>query len=182
MLQGNDQSAQMGLDAPRWGLDASAHEWPRVFLYAVPPLELITPTLTRVRERGLIPDSPPLAREILAGGGISTPVWQAMASATVQGPPDADRQGRSFKSAFEWWCVKARVLAFQSSVPVILTFLLELLDFSTVKVYLAAILVCQIGFGDNTVDQHSTKPRLFVCERVMAPVSRPVAFLAVASG
>ena len=35
------------------GLDALAHEWPRVLLYAFPPLELITPTLSRVRERGL---------------------------------------------------------------------------------------------------------------------------------
>lgn len=41
-----DQSAPMGLDA-------MAHEWPRVLLYAFPPLELITPTLARVRERNL---------------------------------------------------------------------------------------------------------------------------------
>lgn len=41
-----------GQSAPM-GLDALAHEWPRVLLYAFPPLELITPTLARVRERGL---------------------------------------------------------------------------------------------------------------------------------
>ena len=41
-----------GQSAPM-GIDALAHEWPRVLLYAFPPLELITPTLARVRERGL---------------------------------------------------------------------------------------------------------------------------------
>ena len=35
------------------GIDALAHQWPHVLLYAFPPLELITPTLARVRERGL---------------------------------------------------------------------------------------------------------------------------------
>lgn len=39
-----DQSAPLGLDA-------LAHEWPRVLLYAFPPLELITLTLSRVREK-----------------------------------------------------------------------------------------------------------------------------------
>lgn len=33
------------------GVDALAHEWPRVLLYAFPPLELITATLLRVREK-----------------------------------------------------------------------------------------------------------------------------------
>ena len=35
------------------GLDALAHKWPKVLLYAFPPLELITPILARVRERSL---------------------------------------------------------------------------------------------------------------------------------
>ncbi|KAK7933481.1 hypothetical protein WMY93_004377 [Mugilogobius chulae] len=39
-----DQSAPLGLDA-------LAHEWPHVLLYAFPPLELITATLSRVREK-----------------------------------------------------------------------------------------------------------------------------------
>ncbi|XP_023819243.1 uncharacterized protein LOC105357907 [Oryzias latipes] len=38
-----DQSAPLGVDA-------LAHEWPCRLLYAFPPLELIAPTLTRVRE------------------------------------------------------------------------------------------------------------------------------------
>ena len=40
-----------GRSAPL-GLDALAYEWPRVLLYAFPPLELIIPTLARVREKG----------------------------------------------------------------------------------------------------------------------------------
>ena len=35
------------------GLDALAHEWLCVILYAFPPLELITPTLAKECERGL---------------------------------------------------------------------------------------------------------------------------------
>ncbi|XP_058634818.1 uncharacterized protein LOC131542294 [Onychostoma macrolepis] len=40
------------MDAPL-GVDALAHPWPRVPLYAFPPLCLIIPTLARVREQGL---------------------------------------------------------------------------------------------------------------------------------
>ncbi|XP_027146580.1 uncharacterized protein LOC113748120 [Larimichthys crocea] len=39
-------------DAPL-GVDALAHPWPNVLLYAFPPLSLISPTLTRVRAQGL---------------------------------------------------------------------------------------------------------------------------------
>lgn len=39
-------------DAPL-GVDALAHPWPNALLYAFPPLSLISPTLTRVREHGL---------------------------------------------------------------------------------------------------------------------------------
>ena len=35
------------------GVDALAHEWPKTLLYAFPPVALISPTLARVRERGL---------------------------------------------------------------------------------------------------------------------------------
>lgn len=38
-------------DAPL-GVDALAHAWPRVLLYAFPPLALIPSTLARVREHG----------------------------------------------------------------------------------------------------------------------------------
>ena len=35
------------------GVDALAQPWPNVLLYAFPPLSLISPTLTRVRDQGL---------------------------------------------------------------------------------------------------------------------------------
>lgn len=35
------------------GVDALAHSWPRVLLYAFPPLSLISPTLARARDQGL---------------------------------------------------------------------------------------------------------------------------------
>lgn len=38
-------------DAPL-GMDALAHPWPNALLYAFPPISLILPTLTRVREQG----------------------------------------------------------------------------------------------------------------------------------
>ncbi len=39
-------------DAPL-GVDELAHPWPNVLLYAFPPLSLISPTLSRVRDQGL---------------------------------------------------------------------------------------------------------------------------------
>lgn len=60
--------------------------------------------------------------------------------------------------AFEEWCVNSGHVALNSPVPVILTFLQGLLDkglaFSTIKVYLAAISACHVGFGDKTAGQH----------------------------
>ncbi|KAL6475051.1 hypothetical protein MHYP_G00160910 [Metynnis hypsauchen] len=35
------------------GVDALAHPWPNILLYAFPPLSLISPTLVRVRDQGL---------------------------------------------------------------------------------------------------------------------------------
>lgn len=71
---------------PPMGLDALVHEWSRILLYAVPPLDLITPTLARVRERVhalvLIAFCWP---GTLAGGGISAAVRAAAASATPLG-------------------------------------------------------------------------------------------------
>lgn len=82
-------------------------------------------------------------------------------------------------SAFEDWCVKAGVLAFQSPVSVILTFLQELLDkglaFSTVKVYLAAISACHVGFGDKTAGQHPLVCQFMKGARRLRPVSRNLA-------
>lgn len=54
---------------------------------------------------------------------------------------------------FEEWCGLKHIIHFQCSVVVLLCFLQDLVDkgkaFSTVKVYLAAISVCHVGFGDE---------------------------------
>ena len=54
-LRGNAQCelfySLRSMDAPL-GVDALAHAWPRERLYAFPPLALIPPTLSRVREHG----------------------------------------------------------------------------------------------------------------------------------
>lgn len=78
--------------------------------------------------------------------------------------------------AFEDWCAAAGVVAFQSPIPTVLTFLQKLLDkglaFSTVKVYLAAISACHIGFGDKTVGQHPLVCQFMRGARRLRPVSR----------
>ena len=60
--------------------------------------------------------------------------------------------------AFEEWCSRERAVPFQASVRVILTFLQSLMDkglsFSTIKVYLAAISACHVGFDNDTAWKH----------------------------
>ena len=64
-------------------------------------------------------------------------------------------------------------------MPVILTFLQDLLDkgraFSTVKVYLAAISACHIGFGDKSAGQHPIVCRFMKGARRLRPVLRSLA-------
>ena len=47
----NAQYSLRSVNAPL-GVDALAHAWPHELLYAFPPLALIPPTLSRVREHG----------------------------------------------------------------------------------------------------------------------------------
>ena len=56
------------VDAPL-GADALAHPWPKVLLYAFPPLCLIIPTLARVREHGL-------SLILIAPRGLKPRGWQ----------------------------------------------------------------------------------------------------------
>lgn len=81
--------------------------------------------------------------------------------------------------AFEAWCEEMGVLAFQSPVAVILTFLQGLLDkglaFSTVKVYLVAISACHLGFGGKTAGQHPLICQFMKGARRLRPVSRNLA-------
>ena len=78
--------------------------------------------------------------------------------------------------AFQDWCAKADVEAFQSPTSGIFTFLQELLDkglaFSTVKVYLAAISACHIGIGGKTAGQHPLVCQFMKGAWRMRPVSR----------
>ena len=70
-------------------------------------------------------------------------------------------------------------MPFQCSVPLILSFLQELLDkgkaFSTVKVYLAAIAACYVGFNGKAVGQHPLVSRFMKGARRLRPVSNQLA-------
>ena len=80
--------------------------------------------------------------------------------------------------AFERWCDERQVVSFQCSVRDILCFLQYLLDrgkaFSTIKVYVAAISACHIGFGDRTPGQHPLVSSFMKGVRRKRPVSRPL--------
>nr|XP_043888269.1 uncharacterized protein LOC122773567 [Solea senegalensis] len=77
---------------------------------------------------------------------------------------------------FEEWCESRLTVPFQCSVVDLLCFLQELVDkgraFSTVKVYLAAISACHVGFGDKPVGQHPLVCRFMKGARRKLPVSR----------
>ena len=80
--------------------------------------------------------------------------------------------------AFERWCEERQIVSFQCSVRDILCFLQYLLDrgkaFSTIKVYVAAISACHIGFGDRTPGQHPLVSSFMKGVRRKRPVSRPL--------
>lgn len=79
---------------------------------------------------------------------------------------------------FEAWCIKEGVFPFNCSLSVVLSFLQNLIDkgraFSTVKVYLAAISACHIGFNGKTLGQHPLICRFMKGARRLLPVSRPI--------
>ena len=80
---------------------------------------------------------------------------------------------------FEEWCDKSHITAFQASVRDILSFLQDLLAkgraFSTLKVYLAAIGACHIGFNTKPVGQHPIVVRFMKGARNKCRVSKPMA-------
>ncbi|KAL3979316.1 patched 2 [Sarotherodon galilaeus] len=79
---------------------------------------------------------------------------------------------------FEEWCHGKQIIPFQCSVVELLCFLQDLLDkrraFSTIKVYLAAISACHVGFGDKPAGQHPLVCRFMRGARRTLPVSRPL--------
>ncbi len=79
---------------------------------------------------------------------------------------------------FECWCATKHEIPFQCSVAVILSFLQDLIDqgkaFSTIKMYLAAISACHIGFDNKTVGQNPLVCRFMKGARRALPVSKPL--------
>ncbi|XP_030199953.1 uncharacterized protein LOC115533546 [Gadus morhua] len=79
---------------------------------------------------------------------------------------------------FEDWCDSRHAIPYQCSVVDLLCFLQGLLEkgtaFSTIKVYLAAISACHIGFGDKPAGQHPLVCRFMKGARRKLPVSRPL--------
>ncbi|XP_052450263.1 uncharacterized protein LOC128011656 [Carassius gibelio] len=77
---------------------------------------------------------------------------------------------------FDEWCGRIHIVPFQCSVRDILCFLQDLLDkgkaFSTIKVYLAAISACHVGFGDKTAGQHPLISRFMKGARRKRPGAR----------
>ncbi|XP_065325845.1 uncharacterized protein LOC134621241 [Pelmatolapia mariae] len=193
------------------GLDALAHQWPDVLLYAFPPVEMISPVLERVRRHSLslilvapwwparswyaeiislLAASPwqlPLRRDLLsqAGGEVFHPRPELNLAAkglppsviaTIQSARASSTRGLyAYKwRAFEQWCQDRHTLPFQCSIVDVLTFLQELLDkglsFSTIKVYLAAISACHIGFDGVTPGAHPLAIRFLKGVRQLRPM------------
>ncbi|XP_041860863.1 uncharacterized protein LOC121652254 [Melanotaenia boesemani] len=79
---------------------------------------------------------------------------------------------------FVEWCNRHGHVPLQCPVGVILSFLQDLIDkkkaFSTVKVYLAAIAACHVGFEKHTASQHPLVCRFMKGARRLLPVSRPL--------
>ncbi|XP_047229391.1 uncharacterized protein LOC124872980, partial [Girardinichthys multiradiatus] len=79
--------------------------------------------------------------------------------------------------AFVQWCEDKHIVPFQCSMVEVLTFLQDLLDkglsFSTIKVYLAAISACHIGFKGVTPGAHPLAVRFLKGVRRLRPVIKP---------
>ena len=77
---------------------------------------------------------------------------------------------------FEDWCAKAHEIPFQCPVGTILSFLQDLIDqmkaFSTVKVYLAAISACHVGFDGKPAGQHPLVCRFMKGARRLLPITK----------
>ncbi|KAL0151928.1 hypothetical protein M9458_052766 [Cirrhinus mrigala] len=79
---------------------------------------------------------------------------------------------------FEQWCDERLLISYQCSLTAILSFLQDLIDggrsFSTIKVYLAAIAACHVGFDGTTVGQHPLIRRFMKGARRSLPVIKRV--------
>ncbi|KAI2661921.1 hypothetical protein H4Q32_007626 [Labeo rohita] len=79
---------------------------------------------------------------------------------------------------FEQWCDERLLISYQCSLTAVLSFLQDLIDggrsFSTIKVYLAAIAACHVGFDGTTVGQHPLIRRFMKGARRSLPVIKRV--------
>ncbi|XP_073687910.1 uncharacterized protein [Garra rufa] len=77
---------------------------------------------------------------------------------------------------FDDWCTRKGVIPFQCAVSEVLCFLQSLLNngraFSTIKVYLAAISACHVGFEGVSVGRHPLIGRFMKGVRRLRPVSK----------
>ncbi|XP_038128389.1 uncharacterized protein LOC119774782 [Cyprinodon tularosa] len=151
------------LNAPL-GVDALAHAWPHELLYTFPPLALIPPTLARVRAFNhklilIAPHWP--AQHWLAE------IFQMLCAQPWELPLRRDLLSQGAGTVFHPHPERLQLWAWP-----------ELIDkgkaFSTVKVYLAAIAACHIGFGDKTASQHPLVSRFMKGTRRLLPISRPL--------
>ena len=97
--------------------------------------------------------------------------------ATIQSARASSTRGLYAYKWFEQWCQERNVLPFQCSIVDVLTFLQELLDkglsFSTIKVYLAAISACHVGFDGVTPGAHPLAVCFLKGVRRLRPVFKP---------
>ncbi|KAL3966727.1 ryanodine receptor 1 [Sarotherodon galilaeus] len=121
--------------------------------------------------RSVAPSCLPAERLNLIAKGLPPSVI-----ATIQSARASSTRGLyAYKwRAFEQWCQDRHTLPFQCSIVDVLTFLQELLDkglsFSTIKVYLAAISACHIGFDGVTPGAHPLAIRFLKGVRRLRPV------------
>ncbi|XP_052430666.1 uncharacterized protein LOC127971591 [Carassius gibelio] len=105
-------------------------------------------------------------------GCFSPPMAKCPAVCISPSEPDFTHSSQ----VFDEWCGRIHIVPFQCSVRDILCFLQDLLDkgkaFSTIKVYLAAISACHVGFGDKTAGQHPLISRFMKGARRKRPGAR----------
>ncbi|XP_053351317.1 uncharacterized protein LOC128520900 [Clarias gariepinus] len=115
----------------------------------------------------------PVERSNLLAKGLPPNVIETIQSARAS----STRGLYAYKwRAFEQWCQEHNVLPFQCSMVEILSFLQKLLEkglfFSTIKVYLAAISACHVGFDGVSPGAHPLAVRFLKGVRRLRPTAR----------
>ena len=120
-----------------------------------------------------------LARERMNLGSVGLPQGVIATIQSARAPSMREQYDGRWR-LFEEWCQQegSAVEPFQASVKDILSFLQSLYDkgrkHNTVKVYLAAISACHLGFGDMTVGEHRLVRRFMKGGQRLHPISKSV--------